>query len=99
VAHVVLNKCMELSNNVTTDSIDFKAKLFYGFIDDTYSDWNPDPGDFSGKDEDSKSNSESTIAPQPNDANELTPENIKLLERKENHPIYLMVRIIFLFLA
>ena len=85
---------MELSTNVTTDSLDFKTKFFYGFIDDTYSDWNPDFGDFSGKDEDTRSvSAESAITTQANEANQLTPENVKLLERKENHPVYLMVRI------
>ena len=92
---------MNLPNNVTTDDPEYKVKFFYEFIDDTYSNWDPDAwegvdtGSENNQDEDDTKSlvSNATSLPQnQSDANVLTPENKKLLQMKENHPLYLMVR-------
>ena len=106
MAYTVLNKCMSLSDNVTSDDPEYKVKFFYEFIDDTYSNWDPDSWegadtaiDNNKDDDDTKSLvSNATSLPQnQSDANVLTPENKKLLQMKENHPLYLMVGFIIFF--
>ncbi|XP_066929827.1 transient receptor potential cation channel subfamily A member 1 homolog isoform X2 [Clytia hemisphaerica] len=98
VAHIVLNKCMDLTNTVTPDDPDYKVKFFYEFIDDTFCDWNPDFMDsqyLGHKDEDTRSIASQTTTTsllKDADANQLTRKNQHLLQLKENHPIYLMCK-------
>lgn len=93
---------MSLSNNVTTDDPEYKVKFFYEFIDDTYSNWDPDSlegttdmgnGNNNNDDDDTKSlvSNVASLPQSQSDANVLTPENKKLLQMKDNHPLYLMV--------
>ena len=87
---------MNLPENVTTDDPEYKVKLFFEFIDDTYSDWDPDyteGGDMGTKDDDTRSlvSTANSLPQNQSDANALTPENKKLLQMKANHPLYLMV--------
>ena len=84
---------MELKDTVPIDSDMYKVKFYYEFIDDIYCDWDKDFDELKTA-EDAKSMagvSLSSSVENENDANALKPEVVQLLERKDNHPIYLMV--------
>lgn len=95
IAYLVMNRCMKLSSHIPQDHPDFKVQFFYELLDDTYLDWSADNEDDDVKSMNSKTSKDSFLSTTTTgfeDANKLTPKIIKLLEKKENHPLSIMVR-------
>lgn len=88
VAYLVLNKCMKLTTHLPPDSFDYKVQFYYDLLDDTYSDWTND-GDELEEDQKSIVTTGSTV--EGDNVNKLTGEVQKLMERKSNHPLCMMV--------
>lgn len=93
VAHVVLNKCMDISDNTKEeDSPDFHVEMKYDFIDNIQdttgeSDSDEDPD----ADKNSDCDSEYDTDGDDSELNELQPEAMSYLENREYHPLKLMV--------
>ena len=90
VAYLVLNKCMKRSTYLPNDSEEYKVQFFYDLVDDTYSNWSHDDIDEESKSVNTTA-SKVTVTSEQEDVNKLTPEIIRLMEKKETHPLSIMV--------
>ena len=78
---IVFNKSIKFSHHLRNDDPNYKAVLFFEFLDDTFADWENEPDLVDGYDEVSVSSKDM--------ADTLLLK--KKLEEKKNHPLAVMV--------
>ena len=81
---------MKRSTYLPNDSEEYKVQFFYDLVDDTYSNWSHDDIDEESQSVNTTA-SKVTVTSEQEDVNKLTPEIIRLMEKKETHPLSIMV--------
>ena len=94
VADVVFNRCVK-DNGRRFDDADYQITLYYEFLEDIYSDWSEN-GDGAASETSSQISFSMQDIPEEDEFKRIrgkagAEEAVQQLERKENHPLMIMV--------